>query len=162
VTNLSMIPVRNVTSIDKMSGEDLTDLNLLRDMAIDAENYLFSFPWCDAVLEHYFGAGVGGIVAVFFFKIRPNRRQIDEWLWVVVGDLPSAYFVIDECKTPSQVLSLYISHLKQWVELALIGRRSEHVIPVNVAPTPERAKEIERRMQFLQASILPRFQENEV
>jgi hypothetical protein len=37
---------------------------------------------------------VGGVVSTFLFRIdaEPN---IDEWLWVVVGDLPSCYLVTD-------------------------------------------------------------------
>lgn len=37
--------------------------------------------------------GVSGIVAVFFVQVTPRRLEIDDRLWVVVGDLPPAYLV---------------------------------------------------------------------
>jgi len=38
-----------------------------------------------------FGGGVGGIFAVFFFQIRPSRPNVEPWIWIIVGDIPSAY-----------------------------------------------------------------------
>ena len=154
-----VVPVRCVVLLERMVGEDSKDTELLRAMALEAEDYLLSFAWCEAVLQRYFGAGVGGIVGVFFFGIRPTREEVDQWLWVVVGDLPRAYFVVDQCKTPAQVLNLYISHVKQWIEFARNGKSSSDLIPIHVAPTPEWAEKLAPRIEFLDDAILPRFKE---
>jgi hypothetical protein len=116
-------PVRGVVPIDQMSGEDEEELRLLREMATEARDFLTSFKWCKAIREAYFGDGYGKIVAVFFFHIEPSRPEVDEWLWVVVGDLPSAHLVTDDCKTPSQALEGYIYEMSKWVELAKLGAR---------------------------------------
>ena len=155
-----VIPVRCVVSLERMFGEDSKDTELLRAMAAEAEEYLLSFAWCETILHRYFGAGVGGIVGVFFFGIRPSRKGIDQWLWVVVGDLPRAYFVVDQCKTPAQVLNLYISHMKQWIEFARKGKSHSDLIPVDVPPTPEWAEQLAPRIEFLDEAILPRFKED--
>src|ERR1700683_3971074 len=94
-------PVRRVMPIEHIYGEDAEDTKALRAMALDAERYILSFPWCKSVDTRYFGAGVGGVVAVFLFGILPARAGVDTWLWVVVGDLPSAYLVTDDCNIPS-------------------------------------------------------------
>jgi len=153
------IVVRCVVPLERMVGEDSKDTELLRAMAVEAEDYSVSFAWCEAVLQRYFGAGVGGIVGVCFFGIRPTRLGIDQWLWVVVGDLPSACFVVDQCKTPAQVLNLYISHVKQWIEFARNGKDSSDLIPLSVPPTPEWAEQLAPRIDFLDDAILPRFKD---
>ena len=131
-------------------------------MASKAHRYISNFAWCRSVREVYFGDGYGGIVAVFFFHIEPSRPEVDEWLWVVVGDLPSAYLVTDNCKTPSQSLERYIDVMSEWVELAKEGRSSEDVIPVNAPATPESAKMLEGRLTVLREKIVPAFRLNEV
>jgi hypothetical protein len=111
--------------------------------------YLRAFAWRQSVEERYFGAGIGGIVAILLFGIVPDRARVDEWLWVVVGDLPSAYLVTDDCKLPSEALEGYIAEMRKWVRLAKAGRTSPAVIPVNVPATAEWAKELEGRLSFL-------------
>jgi hypothetical protein len=48
-------------------------------------------------------------VAVLLVKITPTREDVDEWLWVVVGDLPPAYLVADDAPGPAAALRAYIS-----------------------------------------------------
>ncbi len=111
--------------------------------------------------EAFFGDGCGGIVAVFLFHIEPSEEGIDEWLWVVVGDLPPAYLVIDVSKTPSQALESYIGEMSKWIKLAKQGRTSKKVIPVNAPATPEYAEALEGRLKFLREVMVPKFQSAE-
>ena len=97
-------------------------------MASGAKNYLRSFPWCKGIRAAYFGDGYGGVVGVFLFHIEPSRQGVDEWLWVVFGDVPPAFLVIDLSRTPSQALQCYIGEISRWVELAKQGRSSSDVI----------------------------------
>ncbi|HXX21166.1 MAG TPA: hypothetical protein VEJ46_17335 [Candidatus Acidoferrum sp.] len=155
-------PVRCVMPMDQLFGDDAEDTQLLHAMAAYAENYLSSFKWCEAVEARYFGGGVGKIVAVFLFRIRPTRPDIDRWLWVIVGDIPPAYLVTDRAKAPSQALEAYISEMRRWVELARKSRSSPHVIPVNRPATPEEAKELAVRLDALEEMMVPRFRDEEI
>ena len=100
-------------------------------------------------------------MAVFLFRIEPSRPGVDEWLWVIYGDVPPAYLVTDISKTPSQALEAYIAEMSKWVRLAKQGRASKDVIPVNVPATPENAVNLEGRLRFLQKVIVPAFKESE-
>lgn len=151
-------PVKGVIPIDQIFGDDEEDIKLLLVMASEAQTYIQSFSWCKSIRETYFGNGFGGVVAVFFFRIEPYRKGLDEWLWVVVGDVPPAYLVIDDCKTPSQALEGYIEEMSKWVKLAKQGRSSKKVIPVNIPSTPENASQLEGRLKFLGEVIVPAFQ----
>ena len=155
-------PISGVIPIDHILGEDAEDTRLLREMASKAHHYISRFSWCQSVREAYFGDGYGRIVAVFLFRIEPSRPEVDEWLWVVVGDLPSAYLVIDACKTPSQALERYIDVMSEWVKLAKKGRSSEDVVPVNAPATPESAEMLESRLKVLRETIVPALRLNEV
>jgi hypothetical protein len=155
-------PVSGVTPIDQILGDDADDTGFLREMVFKAKHYISRFSWCLSVREAYFGDAYGRIVAVFLFRIEPSRPDVDEWLWVVVGDLPSAYLVIDDCKTPSQALDRYIDAISEWVELAKKGRSSEDVVPVNAPATPKSARMLESRLTVLSEKIVPAFRLNEV
>ena len=96
-----------------------------------------------------------------FMQPAIGESHVDEWLWVVVGDVPSAYLVIDDCKTPSQALDGYIWEMSKWVELAKQGHISDEVIPVNAPATPEYAEMLEGRLKVLRETIVPAFQSSE-
>jgi hypothetical protein len=157
----NIVPVKGVVPIDQMFGGDEEDTRLLRMMASEAQEYIQSFSWCKSIREAYFGDGFGGIAAVFFFRIEPSKADVDEWLWVVVGDVPSAYLVIDDCNTPSEALEGYIGEMSKWVELAKQGRSSKKVIPVNVPATRENAEALGGRLKFMREIIVPAFQSGE-
>ena len=157
----SLPPVKGVIPLEQMFGEDDDESRLLGVMASGARNYIQSFPWCKRIRETCFGDGHGGIVALFLFRIEPSRPGVDEWLWVIYGDVPPAYLVTDISKTPSQALEAYIAEMSKWVRLAKQGRASKDVIPVNVPATPENAVNLEGRLRFLQKVIVPAFKESE-
>lgn len=156
------LPLSGVIPIDQVVGDNAEDTRFLQGMASKAQQYISRFSWCLSVREVFLGDGYGRIVAVFLIRIEPSRPSVHEWLWVVVGDLPSAYLVIDTCTTPSQVLERYIDEISEWVKLAKKGRSSENVIPVNAPPTPESARMLESRLKVLGEKIIPAFRLNEV
>lgn len=149
------LPVKGVIPIEKMIGDDEEETALLHDMEQDARRFLSSFPWCESIEQFYFGAGVGKVFGVFFARITPSREDVDEYLWVVVGDLPPAYLVTDDCRNPREALEGYIWEMRKWVKLAKDGKASTSVTPVNAPATPEWANVIESRLNTLEEKIIP-------
>jgi hypothetical protein len=127
-------------------------------MARDATNYISGFRWCGGVKQQFFGLGVGGIVAVFLFQILPKLQNVDEWLWVIVGDLPPAYIVTDTSPNPPVALRTYMREMRKWVEAAETSGSIENIIPVNAPATPEFAGKLQARLQFIESEILPLFE----
>jgi hypothetical protein len=141
-------------------GDDEQDTFLLRTMADDAKRYISSFSWCEEVLDSYFGGGVGGIFAVFFFHICPGPN-VEPWIWIIVGDIPPAYLPLSDCRTPSDVFSTYINGMSNWVELARKGQtgtQEQGVPPVNVPATPEWAERLSQKLHGLTLAVKPLFQ----
>ena len=119
----------------------------------EARSFLAAFNWCLSIEESYFGFGYAGIVAVFLFRISPVRSSVDEWLWVVVGDVPPAYLVTEGNLTPDLALDSYIYEMNRWVKAAKQGRSTVDLIPVNVPPTRENVEALERRLDALRLVI---------
>jgi len=148
----------------QIAGQDDEDTTLLREMLGKAERYLSSFLWCEKILHSYFGGGVGGVFAVFFFRIRPARDGVDPWIWVVVGDIPPAYLPISDCGSPAEVFRTYLRGMNKWVELARKGETGtpeQGVPPVNVPSTPEQAETLSLRLHTLLLVIKPFFEDEE-
>ena len=122
-------------------------------MGEDAKKYLAAMPWCRRIREGYFGDGVGGVVAVFLFRIEP-LSDADEWVWVVNGDLPDAYFVIDRSPTASDALETYCELMSEWVEAVRSGSSLKNVFPVDAPATKEAAKSLENIIEFIRSEIL--------
>src|SRR5882757_7232829 len=153
-----LVPAVNIV------GDDEQDTVLLRKMSEDAKHYISSFPWCETILNSYFGGGVGGIFAVFFFHIRAGHSNVDPWIWVVVGDIPSACLPVTDCESPAGVFRSYVRGMSRWVELARMGQTGppeQGVPPVNVSATPEWAERLNRKLDGLTVAVRPFFEDEE-
>jgi hypothetical protein len=153
----SRIDMTTVTPVSAMAGEDAEDTQALKALATKATDFLSSFRWCTSVVESFVGLAVAGVIGVFLFRIRPAEPDVDEWLWVVVGDVPPAYLVVDDAPSPTAALEAYISEMQQWVDAVKAGAPTDELIPVNVPATREFADMLESRLQFLQQRVLKEF-----
>lgn len=150
----------NLIEAAKVRGDDEFDTSLLRTMSENARRYISAFSWCETILASYFGGGVGGIFAVFFFHIQPSRPDIDAWIWVMVGDIPPAYLPLTDCKSPAEAFRTYIHGMTKWVELARKGQQGtaqQGVPPVSIPATPEWARRVNQQLYGLTLAVKPFF-----
>jgi hypothetical protein len=157
-----MLPssVSGVVPIEEMQGDDPEDMELLRADYEKARSFLLNHTWCFGLGEVYFGEGIGGIISIFLMELDPAPSGVDQWLWVIVGDIPSAYFVIDQCPTPIDGLKWYIAEGRRWVELAYTGETSSDVMPVEVPADAYHAEILERRLNILERTLISTKEEN--
>lgn len=147
-----------------ISGDDELDTKLLREMSEDARRYISAFSWCEAVIDSYFAGGVGGVFAIFFFRIRPCRPGIGPWIWIMVGDVPSAYLPLADCSSPAEAFETYVLGMTKWVVLAREGKTGtaeQGVPPVNVPSTPEWAERLNLKLEGLKTIITPFFEDDD-
>lgn len=149
------VPVSGVVPVSEMFGENEDETQRLLNMEERAREFITTFAWCGGIRDFYYGAGIGDVFAVFLAHIEPTQEPVDEYLWIVVGDFPSAYLVTDECPAPKEALEGYIWEMRKWVALAKQGKTSKDVIPVNVPATPEWAERLELRLDALEQRIIP-------
>lgn len=141
----------------EIDGDSPEEARLLRKTADDAREYLRQLPWCKEIISSYFGIGVGGVFVVCLFKITPARPNIEEWIWVIEGDLPSAYLGYSIAQNPAAALDTYIGGAMDWVVAVRKRESVDDLMPVNVPPTPEWADQLESRMKFLFEEILLKY-----
>lgn len=150
----SGIDMRKVVPAGRLRGDSKLDTRFLKAMLSEAKRYLSGFPWCAGIRSSWFGLGVGKVVAVFAFEIEPARPGVDDLLWVVVGDLPPAYLVVDDAPNPARALAAYVSEMRRWVAAVRKGASTKKLIPVNAPATTEFAEALSGRLDFLETHIL--------
>jgi hypothetical protein len=159
-TAMNGIDFSKLIPVGAMVGEDEEETSQLRALYETARRYIESFRWAGQIEAAHFGLGVADIVGVFLFEFIPVNKSVDSLLWVVVGDIPSAYLVVDESKNPAQALDSYIFEMNEWVDAAQAGKSTNELIPVNVKPTIENAKKLRGRLEFLKKEILEYYKDD--
>ncbi len=148
-------PARSAVPIEAIQGDDEQDTNLLKTMAAEALAYLESFAWCIEIHEQYFGDGVGGVVALFLFRVTIGELAEPEWVWVIVGDIPSAYLEFEGFPGPRAALLRYIEGVEEWLAASPEERESGDLIPIEVPPDRELNEALAGRMRTLRSLVLP-------
>ena len=114
-----------------------------------AEQFLSKQKWCKAITDSYLGWSLSPYIGVFYFRIDPITTQVDNEVWVIVGDLPPAYIVCDHAKNWQQALDAYGAEMMNWVKAVREGGSVSKMIPVNVEPTLEYAEMLESRINTI-------------
>jgi hypothetical protein len=128
---------------------------LVRDEA-EALAYAASFDWSPPLDEISHVDGVPGIVSVFQVKfLEPIRGSHDDRLWIVVGDLPSAYLVVEAGDGAQEVLYEYCNLMEDWVVAVRAATDLNQVFPVRAEPTLEMADLLNRRIALLRQTVIP-------
>jgi hypothetical protein len=159
--NVRLSRVPHIVPAEQLTGEDEEETALLRQMLEKAKLYALSFSWCDSIINSYFGGGVGKIIAIFLFNISTERADVDPWMWIIVGDIPSAYLPLEDCNSPMSVFDTYVDGMQRWANLARKGQNGtalEGIPPVNVPATPEWAEQIQSRLRLLNELAKPFFE----
>lgn len=110
--------------------------------------------WCKEVFEGYVGLGVGGVIGVFLFRILPAEVDLDEHVWVIRGDVPPAFLEAHELPTARAALEEYIHAMLLWAKAVEDGRSTDNLIPVNAPATRANARDLAKRMRFIETVIL--------
>jgi len=152
--------LRKLMLAEQVTGEDAEETALLQEMLRNATEYVRSFRWCPAIDQVYLGCGVGGVLAVFLFHFREKIHGTEEWLWVVEGDLPAAYLVLDRAGDPPSAVEVYCQLMHDWAIAVLEKRSLKEVFPVKATPTPENAQNLLTRLEFIRQRLLPGWRAN--
>jgi hypothetical protein len=155
----SNIDYARLVPVEKMTGEDEEETAQLKLSLDEARVYLMNFSWCQSIQRELFGLGVGGVVAVFLFQIVCDTgTEVDDTLWVVCGDLPTAYLVPDNAPTPTAALDVYCGLMDEWIITVRKKGDLGNVFPVAAKPTEVNAAQLEKRVAFLRSEVIPAFE----
>jgi hypothetical protein len=161
--NFSEAPVENPKPVDitgfqlypHLEGDDEEDTALLLKMGAEALRLLPRVHGVPPTKELYLGFGIGGIVAVFLAQLAgPLYDRPDTQIWAVVGDLPPAFIGIIN-PDPVWVLRAYCELMDDWADRVLAAKSLEGAYDVPADPTPELARMLKSRVEYLRDEIIP-------
>jgi len=120
----------------------------------EAVTYLMGFAWCNKVINSYVYLNLGSALCVFLFKIENNASIDDNYLWVIVGDIPPMYLDIYGPKTTKEVLEDYIHLAQDWINHVKEGKSIKSCYPFKAEPTMEMAALLEKRTSFMKNTLI--------
>ena len=126
------------------------------DMTARAREYIQTFDWCPPITRQLPRFEAEGVLALVHFVFAQAIEDTDRALWVVVGDLPSAYFVYEGNERVRDALEQYCGLMEDWATAARNGASVEELFPVDAEPTAENAEALQARLAFIRAEILPK------
>lgn len=136
---------------DELANETV----LLERLRERAEAYIRSFGWASPIKEMLLAFGASEILALYLVRFEhPIEAMGDKELWVVVGDLPTMYFVTDHAKQPSSALEAYCELADDWADAVQNDGDLSQVYPIP-EPTRERADMLLKITSFIRAEIIP-------
>jgi hypothetical protein len=141
--------------VSDLRGETEEDTLMLHELAREGRRYIESFGWCPGIRAIYLAYAIPGVLGLFLFKFTTKVGGTDDQLWVIVGDIPSAYLVVVPPDSPQAALQRYCSLMEEWVVAVRSGSDRRNVFPVRVDPTDEHAQMLAERIDFLRREVIP-------
>lgn len=135
----------------KKDIEFYNELNAVQQKAVD---YLVSFKWCKEVKNCFLYINLGEVFCIFLFEIVNAQSVEDSLLWVIVGDIPSMYLDTHGFQTTLKVIEGYIDLAKNWIRNVREGKSLKDSYPFNAAPTLELAGLLEKRIAFMENTLI--------
>ena len=124
------------------------------ELAEEAASFLKNHKWCKEIEKQWLAADWENLLAVFFFKIVPNSADADDYVWVVVGDLPPAYIDIESSDNEIETVRVYTKLMDDWVQHVKKGQPTDDCYPINVPPENEYAEMLAIRIRLIRENIL--------
>ncbi|TCC96774.1 hypothetical protein EZ449_22140 [Pedobacter frigidisoli] len=124
-----------------------------------AESYLQSFDWCGAIIDSELYSNLGKILCIFLFEIINNQRKEDNYVWVVVGDVPSMYLDIYGPKSTHEVLENYVSLSRDWIYGVENNLNMTDFYPFKEPKSLELARMLRSRTDRIENSVIPNIED---
>lgn len=127
-----------------------------------ASVYIEGFRWCKEVRDSFLYLNLGSTLCIFLFEIENSASSEDNFLWIMVGDIPAMYLDIYGSKTTIEVLRRYNALAKDWISNVGRGLSVDDCYPFSAEPTMEMADMLKKRVDFIEKTIIPNIDEVEL
>ena len=112
-----------------------------------ARLFLEGFAWCSDLRAERFAAGAAGIAALFAMEVLV-KGTTREWLWVIAGELPSAYVPLVGAPGASQAMGAYCELIERWIDDRERG-------PCSLEATAASPRHLESQLRVLRGYLIP-------
>ena len=144
-----------MTEINLDALTEIEEIQSILGLYDEAREYLESFDWCVSTKKVWYDKdhGIYEKIGVFLFEIEPLNDTVDDFIWVIVGDLPSVY--LDKSVTTGQeALETYCELMQEWADNIKSGKSLDECYPVPVDTTIENAELLSGRISFIRRELL--------
>ena len=149
------IDISEMITIEDIATSDIEYREEVIELTERAKRYLSDMSWCVKLNQGWLAYALGYIIGVYLIHFQPNRDDIPEYVWVVIGDIPPAYLDVEYCPDWLAAVDGYIVEMQEWVDRVLNRLPIDHtVISVNVPPEEEWAESLGSRLKFIQKHII--------
>ncbi|MEN0052501.1 MAG: hypothetical protein AAGC65_02480 [Mucilaginibacter sp.] len=134
-----------------------TDVEFYQEVTIlnqEAENYLLDFKWCEEIKNSFLYTNLGKVFCIFLFEIVNTQSSADNFLWVVVGDIPPMYLDVFGPRTTKEVVEDYVNLAEDWINNIKAAKSVESCYPFNVEPNIEFAMLLEHKVSFMKKTLM--------
>lgn len=122
----------------------------------ESKEYLSRQTWCKVIYQGWLFTNIGYALNIFLYKIENKQSPEDNFLWIVVGDLPPIYLDTYDIKTTKDVIETYIDLVEDWIVHARSGQSLNECFPFEASNSKESVTMLEHRVQLLRNNILPK------
>ena len=144
-----------MTKINIETLTEIEEIQAILCLYYDAKNYIEDFDWCVSTKKCWYDKdfGVYEKIGIFLFEIEPLNGNVGDFIWVIVGDLPSVY--LDKSITTGQeALERYCELMEEWADNVKNEKSLEECYPVPSDPTIENAELLNSRIAFVRRELL--------
>lgn len=132
---------------------DIKDERVARTAA-GAEQLLRRFQWCGEIRKAELGFALPGVFGLFHYEFVPTQPGVPSAVWVIFGDLPPCYLAPTNVPDWRAALAAYVSKMSAWVANVSAGGNGNGILPIGIDATPEIAREVEKRINFIRTHVL--------
>ena len=118
-----------------------------------AETYLKGFRWCKEIKGCSLYSNLGKVFCIFLFEIDNTASSVDNFLWIIVGDIPSMYLDTG-IKSTKEVIDNYVGLAEDWINNIKEGKDVNDCYPFNAEPTLELAELLEKKVSFMKNELI--------
>jgi hypothetical protein len=144
-----------MTEIKFDTLSEIEEIQSILNLYNEAREYLEDFDWCISTKKCWYDKdhGIYEKIGVFLFEIEPINETVDDFVWVIVGDLPTVY--LDKSITTGQeALETYCELMQDWADNVKKEKSLEECYPVEVDATKENADLLLSRVSFIKRELL--------
>ena len=130
-----------------------------KEMDQKAVLYIKDFGWCREVKESTLYLNLGSTLCIFLMEIDNAASDEDNFLWIMVGDIPSMHLDVYGTKTTIEVLDRYNALARDWIFNVQHGLSVDDCYPFDTESTIEMADMLKKRVDFIEKTIIPNIDE---
>jgi len=142
--------------MNKINIDNLREIDEFKSIITlynEGKKYLESFDWCKNIINSWYDFGIYDKLGVFLFNIEPANLNVDDYIWIIVGDLPTVY-LDKSIQTGLEALQVYCDLMDDWADNIKNGKSIDDSFPIPVEPTIENANLLKSRIDFLRQNFI--------